>query len=154
MARAGTRFGIRTTRSARDDGSCLITGAPSALSRLSIDYTFCAVQRALHPARSDVYCLNREVKMNPFSGPVANGTLLRVALIWTVACGFTPVALAQTGTTSFVVNTLADSGSGSLRQAILDANGRPGPNEIDFAPGLHGTIVLTSGALPITDSLT
>ena len=32
----------------------------------------------------------------------------------------------------FTVTTTADSGAGSLRQAILDANANPGPDEIRF----------------------
>src|SRR5207247_7141633 len=42
----------------------------------------------------------------------------------------------------------------SLRLAILDANAHPDSDEIIFAPLLQGTIVLTSGQLTITDSLT
>lgn len=57
------------------------------------------------------------------------------------------------GTTYTVTNT-DDSGSGSLRQAILDANANPGADEID-ATGVSGTILLASGALPeIVDDLT
>ena len=52
-----------------------------------------------------------------------------------------------------VVNT-DDSGAGSLRQAIIDANDNPGPDEIQFAEGLSGTIGLTTGQLAITDELT
>src|SRR5262249_28366575 len=52
----------------------------------------------------------------------------------------------------FLVNTTADSGAGSLRQAILDSNGAtPGPNTIDFGIGAVGsqqTIAPTS-ALPV-----
>src|SRR5262245_36221965 len=33
---------------------------------------------------------------------------------------------------SFLVNTTADSGAGSLRQAILDSNATPGSNTIEF----------------------
>jgi hypothetical protein len=55
---------------------------------------------------------------------------------------------------TFTVSNLVDSGAGSLRQAVLDANAHPGPDAIDFAPGLHGTIRLTSGELLITDSVT
>ena len=57
---------------------------------------------------------------------------------------------------SFLVSNLADSGDGSLRQAILDANARPGADVINFAHNLHGTITLTMtrGQLLITDSLT
>src|SRR5262245_39364222 len=54
----------------------------------------------------------------------------------------------------FLVNTLADGGPGSLRQAVLDANTLPGPDAIRFADGLGSTIVLTSGQLTITDDLT
>jgi hypothetical protein len=46
---------------------------------------------------------------------------------------------------------LADSGDGSLRQAVLDANAHHGVDHIVFAPGLQGTIALTSGQLNITD---
>src|SRR5262249_46329461 len=45
----------------------------------------------------------------------------------------------------FSVTTLADSGAGSLRQAILDANATPGDDTITFA--VTGTINLAS-ALP------
>jgi hypothetical protein len=47
-----------------------------------------------------------------------------------------------------------DSGPGSLRQAILDANGSPGTDLIEFAPGTYGTIRLGSGELLVTDCLT
>ena len=48
---------------------------------------------------------------------------------------------------SFSVTNLNDAGGGSLRQAIIDSNSTTGPNEIDFAAGLSGTITLTSGEL-------
>ena len=54
---------------------------------------------------------------------------------------------------TFPVLNLADSGADSLRQAILDANATPGADVITFAPGLHGTITLTSGELQITNDL-
>jgi hypothetical protein len=54
---------------------------------------------------------------------------------------------------NFSVSSLADSGAGTLRQAILDSNGSAGPNTIDFS--VAGIIQLTSGALPaITDPVT
>lgn len=47
--------------------------------------------------------------------------------------------LAVTGVhNTFTVTSLADSGSGSLRQAILDANNSPGLDAIHFA--VAGTI--------------
>jgi hypothetical protein len=57
---------------------------------------------------------------------------------------------------TFTVSNLLDSGSGSLRQAILDANANPGADTITFSPGLQGTITLarTSGELYVTDSVT
>src|SRR5262245_2576272 len=54
---------------------------------------------------------------------------------------------------TFTVRNLADNGPESLRQAILDANALPGADAIAFAPGLSGTIALTSGQLNITDAL-
>src|SRR6185369_8730758 len=54
----------------------------------------------------------------------------------------------------FTVLNLADSGADSLRSAIVAAETNPGPDVIDFAEGLQGTIALTSGQLSITDDLT
>lgn len=55
----------------------------------------------------------------------------------------------------FEVSNLADSGAGSLRQAIEDANALEGADEIVFvAGGNSGSIELTSGQLEITDALT
>jgi hypothetical protein len=54
---------------------------------------------------------------------------------------------------TFTVTNLADSGAGSLRQAIVESNSTPGPNVIHFARGLSGTIVLTSGELQITNNV-
>lgn len=51
-----------------------------------------------------------------------------------------------------VVNT-ADSGPGSLRQAITDANDAAGEDVISFAKGVRGTITLTGGELSIIDDL-
>jgi hypothetical protein len=52
---------------------------------------------------------------------------------------------------TFTVSNLDDSGTGSLRQAVIDANndGSP-PAVIDFTPGLTGLINLSSGTLAIT----
>ena len=54
----------------------------------------------------------------------------------------------------FVVTDAGDSGPGTLRQAVLDANAAPGPDTIDFDAGLNGsTITLTTGEIDITDDL-
>ena len=53
----------------------------------------------------------------------------------------------------FTVTTTADSGPGSLRQAVLDSNAMPGLDTIMFNITGPGMINVTSGALVITDPL-
>lgn len=61
----------------------------------------------------------------------------------------TPVVAA-----TFDVTTTADSGAGSLRQALLDANATPGADVIDFLLGSGPqTITLTSGNLFINSNI-
>src|SRR5215218_4175078 len=61
----------------------------------------------------------------------------------------------RTVPSTFTVDNLADSGTGSLRQAILDANALPGADVIAFTPAARdGTILLTGGQLSVTDDLT
>lgn len=55
---------------------------------------------------------------------------------------------------TFTVMNLDDSGPGSLRDAIDQANMSPGADFIDFADELSGTITLTTGELFINDDLT
>jgi IPT/TIG domain/S-layer homology domain len=65
-----------------------------------------------------------------------------------------PATVAWSGT--FTVTTTADSGAGSLRQAILDANANAGADTIAFnipGAGVH-TITLSSFLPSITDPLT
>src|SRR5260370_32206231 len=54
---------------------------------------------------------------------------------------------------TFTVMSLADSGAGSLRQAVLDADAHAGTNVIRFAHRVHGTITLTSRELAIHQNL-
>src|SRR5262249_28602735 len=54
---------------------------------------------------------------------------------------------------AFHVPTLADSGDGSLRAAVAQANAHAGADTIVFDDGLSGTIALTGGELDITDDL-
>ena len=68
-----------------------------------------------------------------------------------------PLAVALTAPEStFVVTNTGDSGTGSLRQTILDANGHPGADTIVFnipGSGLH--TITPSTALPtISDPVT
>lgn len=63
------------------------------------------------------------------------------------------MAAAPGQAATFTVMNLNDSGANSLRQAVLDANLAAGPDIIDFQVGLTGAITLTTGELPITDSI-
>jgi predicted outer membrane repeat protein len=54
---------------------------------------------------------------------------------------------------TFTVSNCADSGAGSLRQAVINANGAAGADTITFAVSCS-PITLTSGQLTITDSVT
>jgi hypothetical protein len=54
--------------------------------------------------------------------------------------------------TTFWVDNLDDSGPGSLREAVLEANAVAGGDDIRF--GVSGTIALASGQMLITDDLT
>lgn len=77
----------------------------------------------------------------------AGGTLL-------VAGVGTTVALAPAvGAATFSVTNLNDSGLGSLRQAIIEANGAAGADTIEFAPEVSGTITLESDLPVITEAL-
>ncbi len=55
---------------------------------------------------------------------------------------------------TLTVTNLNDSGAGSLRQAILDANGNAGIDTIIFQTGLNGIINLSSSLPTITDDTT
>ncbi|MBL8821678.1 MAG: hypothetical protein JNJ77_03750 [Planctomycetia bacterium] len=60
----------------------------------------------------------------------------------------------RTVPSTFRVLNLADSGPGSLRAAIADANIHPGADLVRFdAAARNGNIILTSGQLSITDDL-
>ena len=58
---------------------------------------------------------------------------------------------ARIAPASFLVTTIADSGPGSLRQAILDANTQAGPDQITFNIGAGSVIKLASHLPAITD---
>lgn len=81
----------------------------------------------------------------PFVG-MARGVAVAVAVAIAL------VSAAPVQATSFSVTTTSDSGPGSLRQAILDANAVPGADTITFA--VTGTITLGSSLPTVTDALT
>jgi parallel beta-helix repeat protein len=56
--------------------------------------------------------------------------------------------------TNFIVMNTADTGGGSLRDAIAQANAMMGADTITFAAGVTGTITLTTGELLISDDVT
>ena len=60
----------------------------------------------------------------------------------------------QVAPKTFIVTNLNDSGPNSLRAAITQSNAYGGPNTIQFQAGLSGTILLTSGSIPVTNSVT
>src|SRR5919106_4696784 len=68
----------------------------------------------------------------------------------TLAALLLPAAGAQAAT--FDVTNTADSGDGSLRQAILDADATDGPDDID-ATGAAGTINLQSPLPSLTEAV-
>ena len=55
---------------------------------------------------------------------------------------------------TFTVTNDADSGAGSLRQAITSANAAADADTVTFAPGITGAILLTSGEINITAPVT
>ena len=65
-------------------------------------------------------------------------------------------AASATQAATFAVTTTADSGKGSLRQAILDANASPGADTITFGiPGAGEQRIVLATELPaITDVVT
>lgn len=64
------------------------------------------------------------------------------------------VPATPTRAATFTVTNVLDSGTGSLRQAIIDANTAVGADTITFAGGVTGTITLSSDLPEIADDLT
>ncbi len=64
------------------------------------------------------------------------------------------LVVATLGAATFTVTSTSDSGAGSLRQAILDANANPGSDTIVFAiPGSGVRTIAVSSTLTITDAV-
>jgi len=73
------------------------------------------------------------------------------------AAGVGPLVMLTSSTasanTALVVSTLADSGAGSLRQAMLAANAAAGVDTITFTAGLTGTIDVLSDLPDLTGGI-
>jgi Ca2+-binding RTX toxin-like protein len=68
-----------------------------------------------------------------------------------VSLGVTLVTGASADAATFTVTNLNDSGGGSLRQAILDANATAGADQVTFQSSLTGQITLGSQLPNISD---
>src|SRR5437870_4922555 len=71
-----------------------------------------------------------------------------------VAAGAVLAGAGRATATTFTVTNTNDSGPGSLRQAVIDANAAAGPDDIVFAVTPPATISLLSALPPITGALT
>ncbi len=91
-----------------------------------------------------------KAKLNQ-SKPVKTGAYRPLALAIALAFSGTLPFVSQAAT--FTVSNTDDSGSGSLRQAVIDANGSTGVDTIDFSIPAGSTITLLS-ELNISDSVT
>jgi hypothetical protein len=81
-----------------------------------------------------------------------NHRLLAI-VFWTAV---STLGLAQSASAAnFIVSNTADSGAGSLRQAVLDANAAAGADNVNFGALFNTpqTITLTSGEIPITSQV-
>jgi hypothetical protein len=70
-----------------------------------------------------------------------------------LAAGASLAVAGSAQATDFPVSGLDDAGGGTLRQAIINANGNSGPDTISFDSGLSGTITLASDLPTITQAL-
>lgn len=86
--------------------------------------------------------------------------MARFQIISTLVACSTALLAAAAPAATFTVNSTANAGPGTFRQAILDANANPGPDVIDFAitgcPGAPPvcTIAPTSGLPSLLDTVT
>ncbi|MCC7510303.1 MAG: right-handed parallel beta-helix repeat-containing protein [Planctomycetes bacterium] len=80
---------------------------------------------------------------------------------WLCVFAFAVGCLPLLAQNQFTVTTVADSGAGSLRQAIIDANALPNqvvsmvtvPDEIRFQSGVTGTITLATSLPQVTEGV-
>jgi hypothetical protein len=86
----------------------------------------------------------------------ARGTQVLIFILIVVAWATLALRTGTRGVSAatFTVMNLNNSGMGSLRQAILDANAAAGTDTIEFQVGLTGTITLMSALPQVTQDLT
>ena len=84
---------------------------------------------------------------------LANASVLPQRCPLAQAVAFSLALSGSAHAATFNVTTAADSGAGSLRDAVAQANSAAGADVITFNNGL-GTITLTSGQIDITETLT
>src|SRR3954447_17937493 len=94
-------------------------------------------------SRQQRRALERSRKKLTTGGASQAGKILASGAALTLGMGFGLGTPAEAAT--FTVTNLNDSGPGSLRQAISDANNAAGPDVVTFRAGLTGTITLATG---------
>jgi len=75
---------------------------------------------------------------------------LALSLLAAAIAAASPLA----GAATFTVTNLNDAGAGSLRDAVTQANAASGADTIQFQSGLTGTILLASGEIRVSDTVT
>ena len=89
------------------------------------------------------------------SWPVRTGRLAAGGSLLIGGAGAALLVAPSVGATAstFTVTNTDDAGSGSLRQALIDANNNAGADTVVFDAAVSGTITLTTGRLEATESV-
>src|SRR5688572_716467 len=94
-------------------------------------------------------------KVGHYQTPKIRHCLLLAILAFVGCVSFLNFHSKSSATTTFTVTNTQDSGAGSLRQAILDANANAGADVINFSIGAGQQTIVLAAALPvITDPVT
>ncbi len=78
---------------------------------------------------------------------------LKLSSLYPLSIAITLALSSMAQAATFTVSNINNSGAGSLRQAVLDANASAGADQINFSVVSGSTITLSSSELLITDSL-
>lgn len=133
-------FDLSDLRLTRNGGENLLTGAETLQTVDNVTWTLGRLSQST--IDSGNYQLTLNAADSQIGDAAGNGMASDVAVAWTTEPG-----------TVFVVTNTNDSGAGSLRQAMLDANGAPGRDTIQFSiPGAGPHSLSLLSALPsVTD---